>query len=102
MTHLQVTLQFVAHPHVRIEIWRPAAAVIGKMNRWDGEDHSMGVAVWCSEAGKYQRANSVKLDFRSREPDGAIPGHLELELEDGVSISGGFRATWRGRRVMCR
>jgi hypothetical protein len=89
------------YPHLRIAIWRPAAEVGGQIIRWRGEDQSIGVAVRCSEAGKCQRSKSVGLRFRSREPDGTIPGYLELEFEDGASIRGGFRAAWRERRVMC-
>lgn len=89
------------YPHLRIAIWRPAAELGGQIIRWSGDDQSIGVAVRCPEAGKCQRADSVKLQFGSRGPDGVIPGYLELKFEDGASIRGGFRAEWRDRRVMC-
>ncbi len=89
------------YPHLRIAIWRPAAELGGQIIRWSSEDQSIGVAVRCPEAGKCQRARSVTLQFGSREPNGAIPGYLELEFEESASIRGGFRAEWRDRRVMC-
>ena len=91
----------VPYPHVRISIWRAAAELSGRTLRWRNEGPSMGMAVRCSEAGKCQRATSVKLEFRSREADGSIPGALELDFEDGESIRGGFRAAWRDRQVLC-
>jgi hypothetical protein len=50
---------------------------------------------------KWESADAVEVRFRSREADGAIPGYLDLEFEDGVSIRGGFRAAWRHRPVYC-
>jgi hypothetical protein len=88
-------------PYVRIAIWRSAADVGGETIQWRGKDESMGVAVRCSEVGRCQRAQSVTLHFRAREPNGAIPGTLELQFEDGAPIHGGFRATWRQGRVFC-
>jgi hypothetical protein len=88
-------------PHVRIAIWRSAGKLGGQTFRWSDGENSIGAAVRCSEAGKCQRGTSVTLHFRAREPDGAIPGYLELEFEDGVSIRGGFRAAWRHRPVYC-
>jgi len=89
------------YPHVRISVWRAADTLGGQTYRWSDGENSIGAAVRCPEAGKCQRATSVTLHFRAREPDGAIPGYFDLEFEGGVSIRGGFRAAWRHRPVYC-
>jgi hypothetical protein len=90
-----------AEPQLRVSLYpRGAAGLVPATYRWP-EQPEAAAAARC-ENGSCEPIPSGRLEVRSIAPDSTLSGQLELRLQNGNTIHGGFRADWRSRRFFCR
>ncbi len=90
----------VLRPYVWISVYRPADALGGE--RFEIDQERIAGAMRCTtEVTRCDPSTFGFVEFRTREPDGSLPGLFRLRFEDGSTVEGGFRAQWYERQILC-
>lgn len=87
-------------PLVRLMIYPRGESMPGHTYRWPAEPE-MATASRCTSADSCEAATTGQVTLRVVRPDTSVEGSLALHFANGGEITGGFRAAWLRRRVMC-
>jgi hypothetical protein len=88
------------HPVLRLAIYPRGESMTGHTYRWPAEPEA-AAGIRCTSADSCEAATAGQVSLRAVRPDTAVEGRLTLRFASGEEISGGFRAVWLKRRVMC-
>lgn len=86
-------------PQLRLVIYPREIRIAGRTYRWPAEPEMATGARCTSDACETASAGEIRL--APARPDSALEGALTLRFGPTETISGGFRAVWRPRRVFC-
>jgi len=88
-----------ARPQLRLAIYPRTPELQGTTYRWPA-DQEMGTGARCDADGcRTAPAGEVRLG--AVRPDSTLEGAVTLRFGPDEVLSGGFRATWRSRRMLC-
>lgn len=90
----------IPHPYVRVVIYPREESLTGRTYRWPA-DPEMAAGTRCVSADSCDPATAGQITVGTVRPDSALEGRVQLRFASGEQISGGFRAVWLQRRVMC-
>jgi len=88
-----------ARPQLRLAIYPRTPELQGTTYRWP-VDQEMATGARC-EADSCQSATEGDVRIRSVHPDSTLEGTVTLRFGPGDVLTGGFRAVWRSRRMLC-
>jgi hypothetical protein len=88
-----------AQSRLRLAIYPREAEIADKSYRWPA-DPEMATGARCT-ADSCEVAARGEIELRSARPDSSLDGTVVLRFGSNDVVSGGFRAVWRPRRIMC-
>jgi hypothetical protein len=86
-------------PQLRVAIYPRDSEIGGRTYSWPAEPE-MASGGRCT-GDSCQSASAGEVRLRAPRPDSALEGTLTLRFGPNDAISGGFRAVWRPRRILC-
>jgi hypothetical protein len=86
-------------PQLRVAIYPRTSELEGTTYRWPA-DQEMATGARC-EADSCQTAPAGEVRLSAVRPDSTLEGTVSLRFGPGDVLTGGFRATWRSRRMLC-
>jgi hypothetical protein len=89
-----------AYPMLRVAIYPRGESMTGHTYRWPAEPE-MAAGMRCTSADACEAATAGQVTLRAVRPDTAVEGRVAMRFASGEESSGGFRAAWLKRRVMC-
>jgi hypothetical protein len=90
------------YPHLRITVYVSRADLPGRRLQWQGVQPQVGGAQRCFEETRCDRATDITIVFgESDDPRVDLTGYLDVVLDDGTSMTGGFRATMLDFAALC-
>ena len=89
-----------AYPLLRVVIYSRGGSMAGRSYRWPS-DPTMAVGTRCSSADSCEAATAGQITLAAVRTDTMVEGGVQLHFATGERISGGFRAMWLPRPVMC-
>lgn len=94
----------VPRPYVWISVYEGADALPGERFEID-QERSAGASL-CEDEGPCLPATGGWIRFRDASPAGLLTGEFEVEVGPSDAggartLTGGFRAVWHERRVLC-
>jgi hypothetical protein len=86
-------------PQLRVAIYPREIEAAGRTYRWPAEPE-MATGSRCT-GDSCQSALAGEIRLHAPRPDSALEGTLTLQFGPNDAVSGGFRAVWRPRRILC-
>ena len=86
-------------PQLRLAIYPREIEVAGRTYTWPAEPE-MASGGRCT-ADSCQSALAGEIRLNATRPDSALEGTLRLQFGPSDLVTGGFRAVWRPRRILC-
>lgn len=87
-------------PLVRVSIY-PRSASVGRQSYEWPADPQAGSAIRCLAGADCESATRGIVTITNGLPDTVVLGSIQLHFADGSGITGGFRARWIQRQVLC-
>jgi hypothetical protein len=88
-----------ARPQLRLAVYPRSAELAGTTYRWP-DDQLMATGARC-DADSCQTAPAGEIRLGTVHPDSTLEGTVTLRFGPGDVLTGGFRAAWRSRRMLC-
>jgi hypothetical protein len=88
-----------ARPQLRLAIYPREAALGGRTYAWPAEPE-MAAGSRCTAAG-CEPAAAGEIRLGRPRADSALEGTVTLRFGSADVVTGGFRAVWRARRMLC-
>jgi hypothetical protein len=88
-----------ARPQLRLALYPREAQIGDRTYAWPAAPE-MATGSRCTAAG-CESARSGEIRLRAARPDSALEGTVTLRFGPADSLTGGFRAVWRDRRMLC-
>jgi len=86
-------------PQLQVAIYPREREVGGRTYRWPAEPEMASGGRCAGDSCQSALAGEVRLN--APRPDSALEGTLVLRFGPNDAVSGGFRAVWRPRRILC-
>jgi len=86
-------------PQLRLAIYPREVEISGRTYAWPAEPE-MATGARCA-GDSCRTASSGEIRLMSVRPDSALDGTLTLRFGPDDVVTGGFRAIWRPRRILC-
>jgi hypothetical protein len=86
-------------PQLRLSIYPREVEIAGRTYAWPA-DPEVAMGSRCTAEG-CQPASAGEIRLGPAQADSAFAGSVTLRFGAEDSVSGSFRAIWRGRRVLC-
>lgn len=87
-------------PLLRVAIYPRETGITGRTYRWPADPES-AAGLRCQAGDSCEQAVDGEVTLLPAPGDSVFEGSLRLHFADGTTISGGFHATWRPRRILC-
>jgi hypothetical protein len=88
-----------AQPRLRLAIYPREPDLAGKTYRWPAQPE-MATGGRC-DADTCELAPAGEVHLGPARPDSVLEGTVTLHFGPNETLTGGFRAAWRPRRVLC-
>jgi hypothetical protein len=88
-----------ARPQLRLAIYPREVEIAGRSYAWPAQPE-LATGSRCT-AGACQSAPAGEIRLGPARPDSALEGTVTLRFGPGDVVTGGFRAVWRDRRMLC-
>lgn len=89
-----------ARPLLRVSIYPRENGVTGRTYRWPA-DPQAAAGFRCQSGDSCQTASEGEITLLPAPGDTVFEGSLRMHFPDSSTLSGGFRATWHPRRMLC-
>jgi hypothetical protein len=87
-------------PLLRVAIYPRDTGVTGRTYRWPA-DPQVAAGLRCEGGDSCEVSDGGEVTLLPAPGDTLFEGSVRLHFADGATISGGFRATWHPRRILC-
>lgn len=94
------TLIMPTPPYLQLTIWRDPGTLENAVYVWPS-DEQIGAGFYCVSDGECEPAVTGMVQFRDIGEDSSLVGEFELTFQNEEPFSGGFRAPWLLRTMMC-